>query len=204
VFRAYYLLKEWGLIRAQERPGYFVAPVAAIELKIASKPVAPTLSEKVDISELVFSVLDATKHPNLVPLGSAFPSPLLFPLPRLAKSLGHAARLISPGAPSLTCRRVTNSCGDKSRSAISALAFHNRLKKIVVTNGALEGLNLCLAAVTKPGDVIAVESPCFYGALQAIERLELRAVETPVGRRDSICRRLKGLWIHIQFAHAGS
>jgi DNA-binding transcriptional MocR family regulator len=49
-----------------------------------------------------------------------------------------------------------------------------------VTNGALEALNLYLMAVTRPGDVVAVESPGFYAALQAIERLDLRAVEIPV------------------------
>jgi len=131
VFRAYYLLEEWGLIRAQERSGYLVALGAAIELKIASKPVAPTFSEKVDISELVFSVLDATKHPNLVPLGSAFPSPLLCRCSGLRSPWGTLPVSSAPGAPSLTCRRVTNSYGDKSRSAISALAFHNRLKKLL-------------------------------------------------------------------------
>jgi len=54
------------------------------------------------------------------------------------------------------------------------------MEEIVVTNGALEALNLCLMAVTRPGDVVAVESPGFYAALQAIERLDLRAVEIPV------------------------
>ncbi|WP_224020073.1 GntR family transcriptional regulator, partial [Burkholderia vietnamiensis] len=29
VFRAYYLLEQWGLIRARERSGYYVAPGAA-------------------------------------------------------------------------------------------------------------------------------------------------------------------------------
>jgi DNA-binding transcriptional MocR family regulator len=52
--------------------------------------------------------------------------------------------------------------------------------EIVVTSGALEALNLSLMAVTRPGDVVAVESPGFYAALQAIERLDLRAVEIPV------------------------
>jgi DNA-binding transcriptional MocR family regulator len=52
--------------------------------------------------------------------------------------------------------------------------------EVVVTNGALEAFNLCLTAVTRPGDVVAVESPGFYAALQAIERLDLRAVEIPV------------------------
>ena len=34
---------------------------------------------------------------------------------------------------------------------------------IVVTNGALEALNLCLQAVTRPGDTVIVEAPTFYG-----------------------------------------
>jgi DNA-binding transcriptional MocR family regulator len=54
------------------------------------------------------------------------------------------------------------------------------MEELVVTNGALEALNLCLMAVTRPGDVVAIESPGFYAALQAIERLDLRAVEIPV------------------------
>src|SRR5260370_5184289 len=97
VFRAYYLLEEWGLIRAQERSGYYVAPGAAVSGERAPRP-ARTLADsaKVDISELVFHVLEAAKQPGVVPLGSAFPSPLLFPLPRLAKSLAQSARLISP------------------------------------------------------------------------------------------------------------
>ncbi|MFP3561742.1 PLP-dependent aminotransferase family protein, partial [Paraburkholderia sp. SIMBA_049] len=53
-------------------------------------------TRKVDISDLVFSVLDAATRPGIVPLGSAFPSPQLFPLQRLAKSLAQATRLVSP------------------------------------------------------------------------------------------------------------
>ena len=41
----------------------------------------------------------------------------------------------------------------------------------IITNGAMEALNLCLQAVTQPGDVVAVETPTFYAALQALERL---------------------------------
>jgi len=50
---------------------------------------------------------------------------------------------------------------------------------IVITNGALEALNLCLAAVSKPGDSILIECPTFYAALQAIERNGLNAIEIP-------------------------
>jgi len=57
---------------------------------------------------------------------------------------------------------------------------------VIITNGSLEGLNLCLQAVTRPGDVVAIESPGFYAAQQALERLNLRAVEIPVEPRDGV------------------
>uniref|UniRef100_UPI00037A90A8 aminotransferase-like domain-containing protein n=1 Tax=Cupriavidus sp. WS TaxID=1312922 RepID=UPI00037A90A8 len=59
-------------------------------------------------------------------------------------------------------------------------------EEIIVTSGALEALNLCLMAVTEPGDVVAIESPGFYASLQALERLRLRAVEIPVDSREGI------------------
>lgn len=181
VFRAYYLLEEWGLIRAQERSGYYVARGATVSGERAPRP-ARTLADsaKVDISELVFSVLEAAKHPGVVPLGSAFPSPLLFPLPRLAKSLAQSARLISPWSTVVDLPPGNEALRQQIALRYLGIGLSQPMEEIVVTNGALEALNLCLMAVTRPGDVVAVESPGFYAALQAIERLDLRAVEIPV------------------------
>ncbi|MGF6781857.1 DNA-binding transcriptional MocR family regulator [Paraburkholderia sp. GAS334] len=92
VFRAYYRLEEWGLIRAEERTGYFVTPGAGVKPPASQSTAAPAESTRVDISDLVFFVLDAAKHAGIVPLGSAFPSPLLFPSARLHKSLAQGAR----------------------------------------------------------------------------------------------------------------
>jgi DNA-binding transcriptional MocR family regulator len=64
--------------------------------------------------------------------------------------------------------------------------LHVPTDEIVVTNGALEALNLCLTAVTRPGDAVLIESPTFYAALQSIERIGLRAVEVPSHPRDGI------------------
>lgn len=52
--------------------------------------------------------------------------------------------------------------------------------ELVITNGALEALNLSLQAVTEPGDLVAVEAPAFYASLQALERLKLKAIAIPV------------------------
>jgi DNA-binding transcriptional MocR family regulator len=56
----------------------------------------------------------------------------------------------------------------------------------VITSGAMEALNLCLQAVTQPGDAVAIESPAFYGCLQALERLKLRAVEIATDSQEGI------------------
>jgi DNA-binding transcriptional MocR family regulator len=51
--------------------------------------------------------------------------------------------------------------------------------EIVITNGCQEALVLALRALTQPGDVVAIESPTFYGLLQALEALQLEALEIP-------------------------
>ena len=51
---------------------------------------------------------------------------------------------------------------------------------------ATEAMNLALRAVTQPGGTVAVESPSFYGLLQIIEALGLRAIELPTSPRDGL------------------
>ncbi|CAM2140571.1 Uncharacterized HTH-type transcriptional regulator YdcR [Pararobbsia alpina] len=180
VLSAYYLLEEWGLIRAEERSGYFVTPGAAVSP--APEAHRPSLAEsaRVDISDLVFSVLQATKHVDAVPLGSAFPSPLLFPLSRLAKSLTQGVRSLNPWSTVADLPPGNEQLRRQIALRYVGAGMASPVDEIVVTNGALEALNLSLMAVTRPGDIVVVESPGFYAALQAIERLDLRALEVPV------------------------
>ena len=186
VFQAYYLLERRGLIRAKPRSGYFVnthAPRPFSEPQVSSQSDGSTV---VDVSDLVFSVLDSIKDPNTVPFGSAFPSPMLFPLQRLARSLATASRDMdprmvvtdmSPGNPQLR-RQIA------LRYMVGGLMLP--MEELLITNGALEALNLCLQAVTEPGDLVAIEAPAFYACLQVLERLKLNAVEIPVHPREGI------------------
>ncbi|MFJ4385829.1 GntR family transcriptional regulator MpaR [Pseudomonas sp. NPDC089408] len=186
VFQAYYLLERRGLIRARPRSGYFVnahAPRQFSEPQ-ALQPVSE--STDVDVSALVFSILDSMKDPNTVPFGSAFPSPELFPLQRLSRSLASASRSmdprmvvtdLSPGNPQLR-RQIA------LRYMVGGLMLP--MEELLITNGALEALNLCLQAVTQPGDLVAIEAPAFYACLQVLERLKLKAVEIPVHPREGM------------------
>lgn len=191
VFRAYYHLENLGLIYARPQSGYFVTSLNSHSLPEQShEPMADSTS--VDVSELVFSVLRDMRNASQIPLGSAFPSPTLFPMQRLARSMAKATRFMDlravvadlpPG--NLDLRRQI-----AVRYAISGVSVP--VEEILVTDGALEALNLCLQAVTQPGDLVAIEAPAFYACLQVLERLQLRAVEIPVRSGTGIDLELLG------------
>jgi DNA-binding transcriptional MocR family regulator len=187
VFAAYYLLEARGLIRARERSGYYVmagAKVAPPEPEAPSTPAGE--SAAVDVSKLVFSVLEAARTRDVAPFGSAFPSPLLFPLPRLARSM--AATVQEMDAWSTVTDLAPGNAALRRQIALRYLAdgVHVHSDEIVITNGALEALNLSLLAVARPGDSVIIESPTFYAALQALERVGLKAIEVPTHPRDGI------------------
>lgn len=185
VFQAYYLLEGRGLVQARPRSGYYVATDAAgVPEPESSRPSSE--QQEVEVSELVFQLLEHMRDRELAPLGSAFPAPSLFPLDKLALAQSKAMRKLdpwrtvehlSPGSPELR-RQIT--------LRYLATAFAVDAHEIVITNGAMEALNLSLEVVTRPGDLVAVESPTFYGALQALERLNLRAIEVPTHPRTGV------------------
>ncbi|HEY8940317.1 MAG TPA: GntR family transcriptional regulator MpaR [Cellvibrio sp.] len=186
VFEAYYLLESRGLIQARPRSGYFVCTQAKNAL--AEPEMSPRITETtpVDVSELVFSVLGSIKDPDTIPLGSAFPSPDLFPLARLARSMSKSLQQM----PAKSILTDITSGNPQLRRQIALRYRVNGVmhapEELVITNGALEALNLCMQVVTKPGDLVAIETPTFYAALQILERLQLKAVEIPVHPRDGI------------------
>lgn len=50
---------------------------------------------------------------------------------------------------------------------------------LLITHGGTEAMQLALRAVTQPGDTVVVESPVYFGLLQTIEGLGLKALEVP-------------------------
>ncbi|HEX4049447.1 MAG TPA: PLP-dependent aminotransferase family protein [Steroidobacteraceae bacterium] len=186
MLRVYEALESQGLIEARPRSGYFARPCQHVAYAEPGRSQPVSRRAPVDISQLVFQLLDETRLHDLVPFGSAFPSPELFPFTALMRSAAAAARRLDPWS---SVHDLPPGNGELRRW----IARRYRLsgcsvdpEEIVITNGALEAINLCLQAVTRPGDTVAVESPTFYATLQAIERLRLRAIEIPTHPRTGL------------------
>lgn len=188
VFQAYARLEAEGLIEARPRSGFFVrarrrpTPTATLPAAVAARPEVHAVA----FSEQAFALLATATDPALVPLGSAFASPELYPFEALARCGARAMRRLRP--EQITSAQIAGDPGLRQallrRHALHGVALRD--EELLITNGALEALNLCLQAVARPGDVVAVESPTFYAALQVLERQGLRAVELPTSPRDGV------------------
>ncbi len=185
VVHAYDTLVIEGLIESRPRSGYYVSderlPAAAPQ-----RSTPKSNSTRVLVSDLVFETLKATRDREVVALGSAFPSPMLFPWTKLARYLGSSARRMDPWTTVASLPPGNLDLRRQIARRYLRLGMSIAVDEIIVTAGALEALNLALETVTRPGDTIAVESPTFYGCLQAAERLQLKVVEIPTDPRAGV------------------
>ncbi|MEJ8325560.1 PLP-dependent aminotransferase family protein [Kosakonia sacchari] len=183
VGHAYQLLESQGRVIARPQSGYFVAPAPGLPRAPAAKV---TRDEAVDINTYIFDVLQASCDASVLPFGSAFPDPKLFPMPQLNRSLAK----VSKSATAMSVIENLPPGNSQLRHAIAKRYARQGMNispdEIVITAGALEALNLSLQAVTEPGDWVIIESPCFYGALQALERLKLKALSVPTDVKEGI------------------
>lgn len=183
--RAYDYLESRNLIEARPRSGYYVSRLPTpIPEPARSRPSLKTT--RVDVTNLVFEILDAARDRNVVPLGSAFPSPTLFPWAKLARHLGSSARHMDPWS---TVESLPPGNEELRRQIARRYLLYGarvRTEEIIITAGALEALNLSLSALTRPGDTVAIESPTFYACLQSIEAAGLKALEIPTHPREGI------------------
>ena len=180
VLEAYRRLEDRGIIRAQPQSGYFVA----WQPSGSGRP-KPTMSSAlawpaaVTISDLDATILLDSVSRGMVRFGAALPAVELLPTDRLNRILGSLARRGEVGRDLYTSidgweelrRQIAQ------RRSMQGCALDS--KEIVITSGCTESLSLALQVTTKPGDLVAVESPTYFGILQILEVLGLQALEIP-------------------------
>lgn len=121
VLQAYQLLESRGLVLARPQSGYYVK--AAASPQRISAPRQARYSGSVDINDLVFEVLQASKSRELVPLGMAVADPALFPHPQLGRALGSCMRRLDPFSTVADLPPATRRCAGPSPAATRTTAW---------------------------------------------------------------------------------
>lgn len=179
VVQAYVHLENIGLIEARPQSGFYVRPP---DPRVVPEPRAkPSRSRRPAsiATEMLDMCREALTRSDIVPLNGAFTSPSLYPnqrLNNLAREVlrdrpQHAGELIMPpGDPELR-RQIAKRMG--------LAGAPTDPEHVVITSGAMDAITLSLRVICQPGDTVLVESPTYFGLLQAIEYLRLKVVEVP-------------------------
>ncbi len=175
VMQAYLELEREGLIEARPQSGFYVCQQVAVEAPRVSTPSnRPIRARRSDIYR---SVVGLMGDRDVIPLAAALPDPQLMP----GKALAGCMRKVLSDQDSL----MVQYSGISGLPQLKAQIAYHMLNKgvavrpdeILITNGATESAYLVLRALTRPGDMVLVESPAYYGVINLLDNLGLYALE---------------------------
>jgi DNA-binding transcriptional MocR family regulator len=185
VMQALRLLEDRGLIDARPQAGFYVRHRPRM---LAAANDAGHLKEPgyVGINNLLMRVLKANEVPGVIALGSAWPPDELLPIKRIQRVVNSVSRRDPALLARVSCIE-TNEPNFVRQVCRRALDW-GRLdpEEIVITSSCTEAINLCLRAVAKPGDTIAIESSTYFVLLQLIESLGMKALEIPTDPKTGL------------------
>ena len=183
-------LEKEGWVEARPRSGYFVrqprrATVMPLQEPDAGAPLDPAQYVGIHARVSAF-IARGRSQPVQFNLSGARAAPALYPAEELRNAGVRALRR----DPELLVRASPPGGYTEFRTVLAKRALDAGMvltpDEIMATHGCIEALNLALRAVTQPGDTVAVESPTFYGLLQILESLGLRALEIPTSATTGI------------------
>jgi DNA-binding transcriptional MocR family regulator len=172
-----------GYLEARPRSGYFVCQPDrgeghALEEPKPGPPPDPAryVGMNARVSEFIARGRQWAVRVNF---SSARSAPSLYP----GEALKNAAVRALRQQPDLLVKVASHGGNALFRAVLAKRALASGMvlspDEVLVTQGCIEALNLALRAVAAPGDIVAVESPTFYGLLQVLETLGMRALEIP-------------------------
>ncbi len=178
VQEAYQRLEESGYTEVRVKSGYYVrARGESPELPDVSRPVQRPL--EVTYWDQVYHLLTGSDSDGHIAFGTAKPDIHTPTLKPLLKALTNSAACTSEDFLNYSSMHGSK----RLRKQIARLAVNSGCNlhpdEIIITSGCQEALMCSLRAVTEPGDIVAIDSPSFYGSTQAIKSLGLKALEIP-------------------------
>ncbi|MCV4285258.1 aminotransferase-like domain-containing protein [Pseudomonas capsici] len=178
VQQAYRVLEDSGLAAPKPKSGYFVpASRKAPALPAVGRPT----QRPVDISqwEQVLDLIRVSPAHAVTQLGRGMPdisSPTLKPLMRSLSQLSR--RQSMPGLYYDNIHGVHTLREQVARLLLDS-GCNLTANDLIITTGCHEALSASIRALCSPGDIVAVDSPSFFGAMQTLKGLGMKALEIP-------------------------
>ncbi|VTU45868.1 2-aminoadipate transaminase (plasmid) [Variovorax sp. SRS16] len=177
VSKAYRQLSNRGIVRGQSGNGTRV-----LEQRPGSAPIAPTRAARAPevVDRYPSRMAELANAPGVIALTDAYPQ---FPaadldafricLDKALSAYGTSMFAYGPPAGKFELRDLLAQVVRRADVAVQA-------DQIVLTSGAQQALDLSARLLLRPGDVVVVESPCYFGALDVFRALGAEIVEIPI------------------------
>jgi DNA-binding transcriptional MocR family regulator len=175
---AYRLLEQQQSVVARPRAGFYAALPRRASHPEQSAPL-PAPAALVQVNSRVSHLLRLSGSRLALQLHMAEAATALYPTAELARRLQHTLLR----QPELIGAYLAESEQTRLKREIARLAAGAELDldagDILMTQGITEAISLALRLLTRPGDTVAVETPVYFGLLQTLESLGLKALEIP-------------------------
>ncbi|MBF0288403.1 MAG: PLP-dependent aminotransferase family protein [SAR324 cluster bacterium] len=179
VNRAFEELEKHNLIESKPKSGYYVKSPKVIPFELPKHRRFKSIPAPIALDKATNSIIDMVANSDYLPLGAGIIDPQLFPYKyfnRILKSFSadDIKRLLT----------YESFQGNYELRRLIAQHMMGRVEgigpdDIIITNGCVEAASICLHALAKSGDIIAVESPTYYLLLQLLQELGIIVVEIP-------------------------
>jgi len=178
VQKALHTLEARGIVFVKVKSGYYVATPKPLQ------PISQGLTKidkpkLVDMPEMFYEIMERTAAFDISPQNldtAQTPNHLLILNRHISRSLRNSPQnnaLYYCEPPGSLPLRQQISEHYRRRD------LHISTQEICITSGCQNSLFLALMATCEPGDIVAIESPAFYGVLQLLQQLKLKVVELP-------------------------
>jgi DNA-binding transcriptional MocR family regulator len=128
---------------------------------------------------VINSVVTAINDPALLPLGMTVIDAELLPFKAMSRILKTTSQQQLKGLLSYTLSEGSPDLQRLLAHRYLGVVEGNTEGDIIITNGCMEAVALCLLATVPPGGTVAVEAPTNYSFLQLLKELGLMVAEVP-------------------------
>ncbi len=185
VLQAYATLEDQGLIRARPQSGFYVhrTPALTAPTPDIARVERPGLVTR---SSIINQVLAESRREGVFPLGAAVPHVDYLPVRALHQQLAKVTRFQSPRAFSYMFSPGFEPLRRQVAIRMRDAGVVVDPSQVTITHGCVDAIHMALRVLTRPGDLIATESPSYYGLLQLADVLGLKVIEIPSDPRTGI------------------